>query len=410
LQEIPNPFTHPPSRRAHPFMKRFALLLFLLAGLAPTGFAQGIDFFHGTWAEAQAKAQAENKLIFVDAYAVWCGPCKRMASQVFTKPEAGEFYNANFINLKIDMEKAENAEFASKYPVSAYPTLFFLDATGKVVMKQVGGQDVSGLLDLGQKALGKTDKSMDFEKAYADGNRDPKFMYDYVCALNRAGKPSLKITNEYLNTQKDFTTPFNLRFLLEGATESDSRVFNLLVQHRDKVIALENKEAVEKRIQAACINTVRKAVEFRNEELLAEAKAQMAKGIPARAEVFGYEADMKYFGNGRDAKRYLKAAQGYQKAEVKNNSARLHDLVVLMLRAFPNDEPKVLDQARKWAVEAADKGGLPEYSLTLAEVYKRQGNKPKAREAAEKAKELAGEKDNGVKAKADYFLQSLESR
>ena len=67
--------------------------------------AQGIEFFKGTWEEALAEASAKEKLIFVDAYAVWCGPCKRMAKNVFTQDKVGEFFNKNFVNMKIDMEK-----------------------------------------------------------------------------------------------------------------------------------------------------------------------------------------------------------------------------------------------------------------------------------------------------------------
>ncbi len=103
------------------------------------------------------------------------------------------------------MEKPENSAFAGKYPVSAYPTLLILDADGKIVHKNVGGLTTDGLIAFGQKAAGKTDTSGDFEKEYAAGNRDPQLDIDYVRALNRANKPSLKITNDYLNAQRTST-------------------------------------------------------------------------------------------------------------------------------------------------------------------------------------------------------------
>lgn len=386
------------------FLAPLTLSLFLTLSLS----AQGIEFFHGTWAEAQEKAKAEEKLIFVDAYAVWCGPCKRMAASVFPQEKVGSFFNANFINLKIDMEKADNAEFAAKYPVSAYPTLMFLDATGKIVQKAVGAKDADQLLEFAQKVLGRTDKSADYEKQYAEGNRDPKFLLDYVRALNAAGKPSLKITNDYLNTQQDFTTETNLQFLYEGAVEADSRVFDLLVKNQAKAVALLGEEKVRARIEKACKNTVKKAIEFKNEALLAEAKAKMKTALPAKANAFGYEADMNYYAATKDAKNYLKAAQAFQKGEIKNNSAQLHDLVISLLRAFA-DDTKVLEQAEKWAKTAAENGGLPEYYLTLAEIYKRQGDKTKAKTTAEKARKAIGEKDEkNMGGKIDYFLRTLE--
>jgi len=388
--------------------KIFATALLAIA-IPAFATAQGINFFHGTWPEAMAKAKAEQKLIFVDAYASWCGPCKRMAANVFPDPKVGDYFNANFINLKYDMEKPENSEFAGKYPVSAYPTLLILDAEGKIVHKHVGGLAADGLIAFGQKAAGKTDSSKDFEKEYAAGNREPQLILDYVRALNRANKPSLKITNDYLNAQKDLHTPINHKIILEGAIEADSRVFDLLLTHRDKIGAQEGMDAVDTRINVACQNTLKKAIEFRDERLLQETKDKMKAGLPARAEEFGFEADMKYFAATKDAKNYLKSAQAFQKKSVKNNAAKLHDLVVGIVRAFPNDK-SVLGQAEKWAKSAAETGGLGEYYLTLAEVYKRLGDKPKARAAAEKARQAGTEKEAGALAsKVDYFLQTLDN-
>lgn len=387
--------------------KILVLFAFLSIGFAGAR-AQGIDFFHGAWPEALAKAKAEQKLIFVDAYASWCGPCKRMAASVFPDPKVGEYFNANFISLKIDMEKPENAEFAGKYPVRAYPTLYFIDGEGKVVQKNVGGMQAEQLIEFGKKALGSTDASVDYEKGYAEGNRDPQFLFDYVRSLNRVGKPSLKITNEYLNTQKDLTTPFNLRFILEGAVEADSRVFDLLLKHRDAIVQLETPDKVNARIELAAKNTVKKAVEYRDEKLLVEAKTKYAAARPERARAFGYEADMKYYAAVNDPKNYLKAAAGYRKDEVKTNAALLHDLVIGLLRAFP-DDPKVSEQAEKWAESAAETGGLPEYYLTWGETLKRLGKKDQALKAANKARQLVGENDNGMKARIDYFIRSLDN-
>ncbi|HLU87988.1 MAG TPA: thioredoxin family protein, partial [Taishania sp.] len=45
---------------------------------------KSIQFEEGDWNSIVAKAQSANKPIFVDAYAVWCGPCKWMSATVFT--------------------------------------------------------------------------------------------------------------------------------------------------------------------------------------------------------------------------------------------------------------------------------------------------------------------------------------
>jgi thiol-disulfide isomerase/thioredoxin len=382
-------------------------LFVLFFGASVAVQAQGIDFFHGTWSEAKAKAQAEGKLIFVDAYAVWCGPCKRMSAVVFPDSKAGDFFNPNFINLKIDMEHADNAEFAGKYPVGSYPTLLFLDPEGKVVLREIGARDVNGLVELGRKALGKTNRSAELEKQYNEGNRDPKFLTEYVRALNMAGKPSLKIVNEYLATQKNLDTEANLRFIYEGTTEADSRVFDLLVKHYTQAGQAIGLQAINARIEQACRATLKKAIAFKNTELLAEAKNKLKSALPERAQAFGYDADMKYYAATKDAKNYLKSASGLYKNEIKGNAAKSHELVISVLRAFPEDE-KALEQVEKWAETAAETANLPEYYLTWADVCKRRNNAAKARDVAEKARKAAGKDDRGIGLKIDYFLQQLE--
>ena len=98
-------------------MKKYLILLAFTLILGSTCIAQGIEFAHGsTWKEILAKAEKEDKLIFVDAYAEWCGPCKKMAKDVFTQKEVGGYFNANFVNVKMDMEAGEGPMlFAGEY-------------------------------------------------------------------------------------------------------------------------------------------------------------------------------------------------------------------------------------------------------------------------------------------------------
>ena len=68
----------------------------------------GIYWEKGTLMQALEKAKKEgDKMVFLDCYASWCGPCKYMAGTVFTTKEAGDYFNKKFVNIKIDMEKGE---------------------------------------------------------------------------------------------------------------------------------------------------------------------------------------------------------------------------------------------------------------------------------------------------------------
>lgn len=138
-------------------MKTTLRFLFLAASmLTVVGLkaqSTGIQFFHGTFAEAQTKAKKESKLIFMDAYTSWCAPCRMMAANVFTDQSVGEYFNEHFVNIKVDMEKSEGPSLSELYKVSAYPTLLFIDGNGTVKSRAIGMKSASDLIALGQKAV-----------------------------------------------------------------------------------------------------------------------------------------------------------------------------------------------------------------------------------------------------------------
>jgi thioredoxin 1 len=110
----------------------------------------GIQFFEGTFAEAKAKAKAEGKKIFMDAYASWCGPCKMMQKNTFPDPLVGKVFNEKYVSVAYDMEIGEGLELSKIYPVDAYPTLFFMDADGKILKSELGYRDPAGLVALAE--------------------------------------------------------------------------------------------------------------------------------------------------------------------------------------------------------------------------------------------------------------------
>jgi thioredoxin 1 len=114
-----------------------------------------INFFSGTWNEALALAKKENKLVFVDFHAVWCGPCKRMKKVSFTDAEVANFFNQNFVNLYLEAEKGEGVEKANFYGVRAYPTLVFISPDGKVIKYVEGYHKPNELIRLGKEVLNK---------------------------------------------------------------------------------------------------------------------------------------------------------------------------------------------------------------------------------------------------------------
>ena len=387
-------------------IKKTIFPFLLITLFATAGIAQGIEFFHGSWAEAKEKAKAEEKLIFVDAYASWCGPCKRMARNVFPDPEVGAMFNENFICLKIDMEKPENAEFASKFPVSAYPTLYFIDAEETVKIKEVGAKQVKSLIDMGMRAIGAQMNLDELEEQYEAGERDPEFLFRFVRALNLSGKPSLKITNHYLLGQDDLKTRFNREFIYEGLVEIDSRVYKLLMKDRKGINELIGKEKVDARIKAASKKTIRKAHEYRSKELVTEATEKIREAFPKEGEALAAELEMDYYALARDADEYLSAAQKYHKKAAKKDPEEANKLVKKMLLNFPK-ESKMLDSCLKWSEDAAKASKKAEHYVTVAQIHMRLESYDKAMKAAQTGLNLA-EEDSDTESLLKSMIRNLE--
>ncbi len=112
-----------------------------------------INFIENDWTKAQALAKQSNKLIFIDVYTTWCGPCTQLKKTTFTNPKVSTFFNTNFINLSVDAEKGIGPQLSSAYHVAAYPTLLFVKPDGKSVLYAEGFMPSDYLLDLGKQAL-----------------------------------------------------------------------------------------------------------------------------------------------------------------------------------------------------------------------------------------------------------------
>lgn len=216
------------------------LLSFLLIFICMTwGFAQGIKFETGSWNEMLAKAKAENKLIFVDVYTQWCGPCKNVAKNVFPQQKLGDVYNEQFINFQIDAESPEGKEFVKQYPVPGYPTFFYINGEGVVINKAVGGMDVDGFLQEAKMIsvyarYGGREKMME---AIKNGTATEDMYRDYYLSANKKEKP--KALNAYLKAlpAEELMDPDNE--LLDEISLYDK---DLMMRLIDEIVKVGNRE------------------------------------------------------------------------------------------------------------------------------------------------------------------------
>lgn len=112
--------------------------------------------FIDDWDLAMELAKKEGKLIYLDAMASWCGPCKIMDKKTFADPDVAAFFNENFINVKMDMEKnSHGQQLMKKYEIVAYPSSVFIDHKGNMVKKEIGFMDAGRFLEYGKSVVEK---------------------------------------------------------------------------------------------------------------------------------------------------------------------------------------------------------------------------------------------------------------
>lgn len=247
-------------------MRRVFRLSSVLLCISLTARSQGINFEHGSFAAACAKAKAENKLVFIDFYTAWCGPCKHMANTVFKQDNVGQFFNAGFVSLKIDGEKGEGKALVAKYKIQYYPTFLFLDDKGAVYNKGVGYCKDSVFLNIAATARQEFTNPYSLPRLkaqYAVKKKDTAFLRKYIDKLRANQMHAFGEIEQYLAVQTAMRpgSPEMMAFLIKHPRELyyGSRAAKVLEQYSDDF-----------RRQADTLQ--REALQFANDMLLSNTR------------------------------------------------------------------------------------------------------------------------------------------
>lgn len=153
-------------------MKRFPQhTIIVLSGLLFAGAARAEGpFLTLSFPEASKKAEAEKKLLFLDFYATWCGPCKVMDRTTFKDPKVVEFLKTKVVALAIDGDK--EGALAQKFRIGGYPTLIFAKPDGTVVEQTVGALQTDEFLRMSEQAVSGKDSLTRLTEAHKNAPED----------------------------------------------------------------------------------------------------------------------------------------------------------------------------------------------------------------------------------------------
>jgi thiol-disulfide isomerase/thioredoxin len=188
-------------------IKAFLFVALSSLSLSEVYAQEGVNFLEEstTYADALAQAKQSDKMLFVDCYTSWCGPCKMMTNKEFPKKVMGDYFNPKFVCVKFDMEKGEGIEVKNKFNVKAYPTFLIIDSkSGKEVTRVVGGDTAENFIK-GIDSNLKSGGLNSYNDRYEKGERSSDFIKAYIKMLSDAylSDKCAAVTKEFLSGKSE---------------------------------------------------------------------------------------------------------------------------------------------------------------------------------------------------------------
>lgn len=370
--------------------KIFLYVFFLSFSFLPA--QEGIKFQTLPYSDLVALAKKEKKLVFIDAMASWCGPCKMMEKNIFPQPKVAEFYNANFINASFDMEKGEGRDIAQKFGVQSYPTYLFINGDGELVSRNMGYMAESLFLELGREAHAALKNGGSMRERFNKGEKDPEFLAniirmhsstDYEFAKQASARYfENKKTKEF--TKDDLAFLF---FFLKSYTDPNYRYF---VENKNEIIKLIPLEQyVEYDNFYKMQQLMSEAADEKNKMIRENYFLEKAVPLVGKEEAEKALAKLKvnFFEMQNMYPEYEKAALSYYAANPNTENEEL--LKAAWIFAEHVNTQSSLKRAAEWAERSVMQRESAENTFILAKLYQKLGRRDEAKMFAETSLRIA---------------------
>ncbi|UIR55320.1 thioredoxin fold domain-containing protein [Sphingobacterium sp. SRCM116780] len=391
-------------------MKKIFLFLLILPFIA-IGQEKGITFEQGLdWNQIKEKAKKENKYIFVDVFTTWCGPCKYMSSTVFPQQKVGDFFNAQFVSTKIQMDKTdkdnegvkswynEAERFAKDYNIVAYPTFLVFSPQGELVHRMVGGGEADEFIARAKEALNPETQYYTLLKTFENNPTDLPLAHRMVKAANTAYDEATVIKVEDIilsHTRPEDLTKECATYLITNTRTTKSKAFELLRNQPEKIDALLGKNGEANRVVASvAVNEVLgKKIDFNTEPNWESLKTEVSQ----KYSNINFEPIFKIM----KAQYYMQSHNWPAFTAIIENYLTSEDLTSNQLNSYAWEifekcnDAACLNAALKWSKKAVEQDTRSAYLDTYANLLYKKGDKVNAIKWQEQALSLAMEGEQG---------------
>jgi len=390
------------------------LILFTTAIFSSGTIAQELKFTvvksQKDWLNAKEQAKSTGKDIFLDIYATWCGPCKMMDADVYTTAPVSEFFNSNYINLKVDGESEFGLVLAAQYSLSAYPSMYFINQDEQLINAVVGYRDSDALVTAGKQVKESGKRYLTLNTLYKSGTLSAPENDEYIDLLGKFGQTQLlaAIAGERIKsyTEADILNPVNKHILLSVGGELESFVVQTILKNITAIELSWGREDLIQFLSNTFDITMQNAVQSGDSVLMEKIADQLIpvymSGNPDRIPDGRLTTRKIYYSQIQDWDNYIKTVEKhydefgfgnlrflYQEAyyivenqifnpQILNKATEWLEKVIAIqpdfdgyfLAAIVNTYNEKLDQARIWMGKAESAATTEDEKDSLSELKK----------------------------------------
>ena len=390
-------------------MKKIASALVLFASLTLFG-QDGIKFQDIPLKELLAKAKKEKKLLFIDAFTTWCGPCKMMEKNTFPKKSVGDYFNSNFVNSRFDMEKGEGREIAAKYGVRSYPSYLFLNGEGELIAQNNGYMEESLFLAMAQDVNAPNNKKGSTKERFAKGEKDPEFLINIMkLNMNSDYEFAKKASERYFSNKKatEELTKDEVGYLIYFIKTTDDLNYKTYVSRKDEILKFLPQETYKEfNDQVILSKIVTESIDDANRKVKDDYFMQKAEPLVgfATAKKKLDQTKLSYYEQNANFSEYEKIALEYY-----SNADAFEPTELLKAAWIFSDNvtnKASLKKAAEWAEKSVMRGDTAENTYILAKIYYLLGNLELAKNFAEISENMA-KKSGANSALAEELLSKI---
>jgi len=336
-----------------------------------------------------------------------------MEKNIFTKKSVGDYYNANFINARFDMEKGEGRDIAVKYGVRSYPTYLFLNGDGELVSQNYGYMEESMFVAMAQNINSPNNKKGSLKERFEKGEKDPEFLINIMKLNSSSDFDFAKKASERYFENKQKTSEFTkddvglLLYFLKSSEDKNYKVFTERKSEIVKFLPEETYREFDNQIKLGKI--VEQSIDNQNKRINEDYFMKTAEPLVGKhdAEVKLNQVKLSYYEQNANFPEYEKAALAYYKNSEAFEPNELLKAAWIFSEHITN--PASLKKAAEWAEKSVMRGETSENTYILAKLYLLTGNKEQAKTYAEMSKNMASQakKDSTL---ADTLLQQINKK